>query len=162
VAAVVDLSPPVAADANEAASEGQVAKIMELSDVEKLVRNALGLEEADALTVVEAQFHRPLELLIDEEPSNWPRYIAIARQVSLGVMAICALLVLRIFRGAGKKAVSAVAGEHLLETGESAGLLPGGAEGSEPLVLRKQIAGTLQSDPKQAKQLFASWLEEKG
>ena len=158
VAAVVDLSP---ADVNEAESGGEVAKIMELSDVEKLIRNALGLEETDALTVVEAKFHRPVESLIDEEPPKWPRYIAIARQASLGVMAICALLVLRVFSGARKKAASAAVGQ-LPGPGGSAGLLPAGAEESEPSALRQQIAKTLQSNPEQTKQLFSSWLEEKG
>lgn len=161
VAAVVDLSP---ADVNEAEAEGGAANIMELSDVEDLIRNALGLGQADALTVVEAKFHRPIESLIaiDEEPSKWPRYIAIARQMSLGVMAICALLVLRVFSGARKKAASAAAAGQLPVTEGSIGLLPAEVEGSESLALRRQVAETLQSNPEQAKQLFTSWLEEKG
>ncbi len=114
------------------------------------------------LKVVDTKFHRPGESLIEEEPSNWPRYIAIARQVSLGIMAICALLVLRIFSGARKKiAVPAAAGQ-LSEEEEAAGLLPAGAEGAEPLAVRKQITGVMQSNPDQVKQLFSSWLEEKG
>jgi flagellar M-ring protein FliF len=161
VAAVVDLSP--AADANEAEAGAEAAKIMELSDVEKLIRNALGLKETDPLTVVDARFHRPLETLVDEEPpSKWPRYIAIARQASLGVMAICALLVLKVFSGAKKKVGATAAAGQLPGAEGTAGLLPAGADGSEPLMLRKQIASTLQSNPEQAKQLFASWLEEKG
>ena len=44
----------------------------------------------------------------------------------------------------------------------AAGLLPAGAGGSGPLMLRKQIADTLQSNPEEAKQLFVSWLEEEG
>ncbi len=161
VAAVVDLSPAVA-DANETEAGVEATKIMELSDVEKLIRNALGLKETDALTVVDTKFHRPpVELLVDEEPSKWPRYIAIARQASLGVMAICALVVLKVFSGAGKKAGLAAAGR--LPGGEGAGgLLPAGAGGSERSTMRKQIANTLQSNPEEAKQLFTSWLEEKG
>jgi len=46
--------------------------------------------------------------------------------------------------------------------GETAGLLPAGAENSESLVLRRQIANSLRSNPEQTKQLFSSWLEEKG
>jgi flagellar M-ring protein FliF len=161
VAAVVDLSPAVG-DANETEAGAEAAKIMELDDVEKLIRNALGLQETDALTVVDAKFHRPLELLVDEEPSKWPSYIAIARQASLGVMAICALLVLKVFSGASKKAGSAAARGQLAGGEGAAGLLPAGAGGSERLTMRKQIADTLQSNPEQAKQLFTSWLEEKG
>jgi flagellar M-ring protein FliF len=159
VAAFVDLSLP---DVNEAENEGQPATVMELSDVEDIIRNALGLKETDSLKVVPTKFHRPLELLTEEEPSNWPRYTAIARQVSLGIMAICALLVLRMFSGAKKKVKSAAAAEQLPGAEGAAGLLPAGAGSSEPLVLRRQIADALQSNPNQVKQLFLSWLEEKG
>jgi len=161
VAAFVDLSP---ADVNEAGTGTgvQTATIMELSDVEEIIKNAIGLRETDLLKVVDTKFHRPAELLVEEEPSNWPRYIAIARQVSLGVMAICALLVLRIFSGARKKMASTAAAGGLVGAEGAASLLPAGAEGPEPLAVRKQITGALQSNPEQVKQLFSSWLEEKG
>ena len=162
VSAIVDLSITDVNDANEASSGGVAAKIMQLSDVEQLIKNALGLKETDSLTVVDAKFYRPVESLIFEEPSNWPRYIAIARHVSLAVMAICALLVLRIFRGAKKKAALAAPAEQLPGGGGAAGLLPSGAGGSEPTVLRRQIAGALQRNPERVKQLFSSWLEEGG
>jgi len=158
VAAVVDLSR---ADANEAAAGGEPAKIMSSEDVQDLIKNALGLKETDSLKVVEARFHRPIESLIEEEPSKWPRYLAIARQASLGITGICALLVLWVFRGAKKKASSAAQAERLAGAGESAGLLPASAESSEPSVLRRQIAGALQSNPAQVKQLFSNWIEEK-
>jgi len=159
VAAVVDLSAP---DANEAEVGGQTAMIMELSDVEGIIRNALGLKETDSLKVVHKKFYRPVELLTDEEPSNWPRYIAVARHVSLGIMAICALLVLRVFSGAKKKVASAAGAEQLPGGEGGIGLLPAGGENAEPLVLRRQIASALQNNPEQVKQVFSSWLEEKG
>lgn len=159
VAAFVDLS---AADANEAGSSGTSAMIIELSEVEEIIRNALGLKETDALKVVNIKFHRlAVESLIDEEPSNWPRYIAIARHASLGIMAICALLVLRIFKGAKKKAASTAGTGQLAAAEGHAGLLPSGAGKSESLVLRKQIASALQHNPDQVKQLFANWLVER-
>ena len=159
VAAFVDLS---AADANEAGSSGSSAMIMELSEVEEIIRNALGLKETDALKVVNIKFYRlAVESLIDEEPSNWPRYMAIARHASLGIMAICALLVLRIFKGAKKKAASAAGTGQLAAAEGPAGLLPSGAGKSESLVLRKQIASALQHNPDQVKQLFANWLVER-
>jgi len=159
VAAFVDLSP---ADVNEAGTGSQAATIMDLSDVEEIIKNALGLKETDLLKVVDAKFHRPAELLIEEEPSSWPRYIAIARQASLGIMAICALLVLRIFSGARKKIASTATSGQLAEAEGAAGLLPAKAGGPEPLAVRRQITGALQSNPEQVKQLFSSWLEEKG
>ena len=70
-----------------------------------------------------------------------------------------------LFRGAKKKAAEIGATGQLSVTGgATAGLLPTGAggKGSESLVLRRQIADSLQSNPEQAKQLFSSWFEEKG
>jgi flagellar M-ring protein FliF len=158
VAAFVDLWP---ADTNEAESGEQTAMIMENSEVEEIIRSALGLKQTDSLKVVNVRFHRPTQLLTEEEPSSWPRYIAIARHASLGIMAICALLVLRMFRGAAKKAMSTTPAKQLPGTEEAIGLLPAGGE-TESSVLRRQIANSLQSNPDQVKQLFSSWLEEKG
>jgi len=159
VAAVVDLLP---ADANEAESGAETAMIMELSDVEEIIKNALGLKEADSLKVIHARFHRAAGALIGEEEPGGLDFMAIARQASLGITAICALLVLMVFRGAKKKASAMAAAEPLPGAKGAVGLLPAEAVGSEPLVLRKQIAGALQSNPAQVKQLFSQWIEEKG
>jgi flagellar M-ring protein FliF len=161
VAAVVDLSP---ADANEAESGGQAANIMDPNDVEKLIENALGLDlaGADSLKVVNARFHQPAKSLLDEELKAGLDFVAIARQASLGIMAVCALLVLRMFRGAKKKVKAEAAREQLSAREGETGLLPGTAEGAEPLVLRKQIASALENDPERVRQLFTSWIEEKG
>jgi flagellar M-ring protein FliF len=159
VAAFVDLS---VTDANDAGSGSSTAKIMQESDVVAIIQNALGLEDETTIKVVDVKFNRPLELLIAEEPSSWPRYIAIARQASLGIMAICALLVLRMFRGAKSKVAKASKERELPESEETAGLLPEGEGAAEPLVVRRQIVSALEEDPERVKQLFASWLEEKG
>jgi flagellar M-ring protein FliF len=158
VAAAVDLSPSESADANEAEGAGEAAKIMELSDVESLIKNALGLGEADSLTVVDAKFYHP-ESQVDADEGGGINMVAIARHGSMGIMAICALLALKIFGGAKKKAAVASGAEQLPGAEGPAGLLPAGA--SEPLMLRKQIAATLQNNPEQAKQLFQSWLQDK-
>jgi flagellar biosynthesis/type III secretory pathway M-ring protein FliF/YscJ len=130
---------------------------MKKEEVEKLITNALGLklDNGDTLEVVEARFHRPTEVLIGTEETGKFDYIAIARHGSLGIMAICALCVLKMVGGAKKKAALASETEQLSVTGEA-------SAGEESLVLRKQIADSLRSNPKQAKQLFSSWLEEKG
>ena len=161
VAAVVDLSP---ADVNEAQAGVQTTTIMEPNDVEKLIENALGLDLSgrDSLKVVTARFHRPAETLLDEELSAGLDFEAIARQASLGIMAVCAMLVLRMFRGAKKK-VKVAAGQGQLAGGEGpVGLLSSGAGGMEPLVLRKQIAIALENNPERVRQLFTSWIEGKG
>ena len=159
VAAFVDLS---VADANDAGTGNIAAKIMQEADVVAIIQNALGLEDETAIKVVDVKFNRPLESLILEEPSSWPRYVAIARQASLGIMAICALLVLRMFRGAKRKVASVAKEGELPESEEAAGLLPGGEGIAEPLVVRKQIVSALEEDPERVKQLFASWLDENG
>ena len=165
VAAFVDLSSPVSADANKTgASGGQAApaSIMQISDVEEIIKNALGLSDTTGIKVVNVPFHREVEVMANEEPSKWPRYFTMAKQASLGIAAICALLVLKIFSGAKKKAGAVAAMEQLGGTEGVAGYLPAGAGAYDPSVLRKQIAGSLASNPEQVKQLFASWLEEKG
>jgi flagellar biosynthesis/type III secretory pathway M-ring protein FliF/YscJ len=160
VAAFVDLWP---ADSNEGQGGEATAMIMKPSEVEDVIRNALGLQEADSLKVVNVRFHRAPELPM-EEPSSWPRYIAIARQASMGIMAVCALLVLRLFSGAKRKLKTEMAaGSQSLPEGQgAAGLLGAGGEHSEPLAMRRQIAHALQNNPEQVKQLFSSWLEERG
>lgn len=158
VAAFVDLTP---ADVNETETSGQSAMIMQISDIEDIIKNALGLKDTDFLKVVNVKFHHPAELLTKEEPSNWPRYIAIARHASLGIMAICALLVFRIFSKARKKAISEAETKQLPGTEGAIGLLPAGEGASEPIMLRRQIANALQKNPERAKELFTSWLEEK-
>jgi flagellar M-ring protein FliF len=161
VAAFVDLSPEAPSDANEAGAG--TAKIMELADVQEIIKNALGLEDTTAIKVVDVRFNRPFESLIDERPSNWPRYIAAARQASLGLMAICALLFVKILRGPKKKKARSGAKVAELPEGEGRAGLPAAPEESkEPLVLRRHIAAALQENPEQVRQLFANWVAEKG
>ncbi|MHC4293632.1 MAG: hypothetical protein ACYSTX_04990, partial [Planctomycetota bacterium] len=113
----------------------------------------------DSLTVVEAEFYHPVIPVDLEEPSSMGRYLAIAKQASLGIMAVCALLVFKIFGGANKKAVAAVVPQQLGQGQGAAGLLPAGG-GNESIVLRKQIAGAMENNPEQVKSLFMNWLTE--
>ncbi|MDD5011696.1 MAG: hypothetical protein PHQ00_06195, partial [Phycisphaerae bacterium] len=53
------------------------------------------------------------------------------------------------------------AGMAQLPAGGTEGLLTAGVE-SDPSMLRRQIANSLRNNPEQAKQLFASWIDEKG
>ena len=112
--------------------------------------------------MVDVKFQNPVVPLLAEEAGGLD-YIAIARDASLGIMAICALVVLRMFRGAKRKVgLEAAAAKQLPGAEGAAGFLPGGSGSPEPLLLRKQIALALEEDPDRAKQLFVSWLEEKG
>ena len=161
VAAFVDLSADTT-DANDTTATAS-AKIMQVSDVQEIIKNALGLDDTTSIKVVDVKFNRQLGSIMEEEASSWPRYMAIARNASLGIMAICALLVLKIFGGAKNKAAKAAASQGQLPQGtESTGLMPAGTVSHEPAVLKRQIATALQNNPEHVKKLFASWIEEKG
>lgn len=166
VAVVVDLSPIEApAKEGEEADTSSAEPIMTVTDVEELIANALGdTTTATDIKVVEAKFQNPIGPLLEEGGINWSLYMAITKQSSLGIMAVCALIVLKIFSGAGKKALATAALPAELAGGEvqPTGLLPAGNEAAQAMMLRQQLASTLQSNPNQAKQLFSSWLEEKG
>lgn len=158
VAAVVDLTP---ADVNQAQGGEQAAKIMQIADVEKLIENALGLDlkGRDSLKVVEARFYRPAAMPEAEE-ANQLDYTKIAGQASMGITAICALVVLRIFTKAKKKASTEAAGQ--LPAGqEAAGMLPAAGGGAEPVIVRRQLAEVMRNNPDQARRLFSNWLQEK-
>jgi flagellar M-ring protein FliF len=163
VAAVVDLSP---AEANQ--TEGaQTAKIMQVTDVEKLIETALGLnlKGRDSLKVVEAKFFRPAVAADEAQQTKKLDYAVIAKQGSLGITAICALLVLKIFTKAKKKAAaeaSAQAGASALPAGsEATGMLPGTTSAAEPVIVRRQLTEVMRNNPEQTRRLFVNWLQEK-
>jgi flagellar M-ring protein FliF len=158
VAAVVDLSPR---DANGTDTGASNAKIMELADVETLIENALGLnlDGRDSLKVVDVKIQSPeIPVLEEEEEKAGFDFIAIARQASLGIMAICALLVLRMFKGAKKKAQSEAA-NLLPQASPNAGFLPGQTQNS-PAMIRQQISSALERDPDKVRKLFNQWIQE--
>jgi hypothetical protein len=108
------------------------------------------------------KFNRPMEAVVEE--AGGLDFVAIAGQASMGLMAVCALLVLKMFSGGRKKAKKEAAGGAAGELGKgpgAAGLLGAGEQGAEPLMLRKQIASALEKNPEQVKQLFSNWIEQK-
>lgn len=153
VAAFVDLYP---SDANSKEMIIQEASVVEI------IKNAIGIKDDTAIKVVNARFYKPVVTQIEEGKKL--DIIAIAGQVSLGIMAVCALLVLKMFSGAKRKAGDAGASIPMqLQPGmPAAGMLPAGGEMSnDPMMLRRQIANSLRTNPEQAKQIFSSWLEDK-
>ena len=100
VAAFVDLT----ADANSTAAAS--AATMTVADVEQIIKNALGLKDTDALKVVPTKFHQTQPILMPEETKKRFDIMAIIRNASLAIAAVCALIVLKIFSGAKKKFVS--------------------------------------------------------
>ena len=167
VAAFVDLSPvETSTDSNEEnsdATQTASAPIMEITEVQEIIKKAVGPKLAeDGLKVVDVKFNRPLESPIEEE-SGGLDYIQIVRQGSLGIMAVCALIVLKIFSGVKKKTSEAASQSlSIAGSGQLAGMLPAGADESETTMLRRQIANSLRNNPDQVKQLFSSWIQEQG
>ena len=122
VSAVVDLSPPAAADANK-----PQAAAMSITDVEEIIKNAIGLKTTDAIKVVNAKFHQPaVSPEIDQDyqqAQKWQRYSDLARQASLGILAIRQLFILKMLGGARKRALEAIPVGSLQGANSAAGLL---------------------------------------
>jgi flagellar M-ring protein FliF len=163
VSAIVDLSPAQSADAN---ANAVAAPVMTVKDVEEIIKNAVGLKSTDSLKVVNAKFNHPAPVANVEEEYRqnvkWNRYIEIARHSSLGILAISALLVLKMFGGARKRMDTAMPALGAMPAGASAGLLNAGQYTEEPTMLRAQIAGALERNPEEVKRLFSNWVNEKG
>lgn len=138
--------------------------VMEELEVEEMIRSALGLKEGrDTIKVTNVAFQRnvPTDVV---EASSLTQYLALARQASMGIMAVCALLVLKIFSGAKKKAAAEAMpaeGMPALAPGDM-GLLPAGEAAQAPTgaMVQKQVAQALQNNPDQVRQLFAKWIEQ--
>ena len=142
--------------------------IMTVEDVTEIIKNAVGpelLKDENSLTVKNVRFFQSAAAAVDNgggyEKLNF--YLEIARHCSMGVLALCALIVLKIFAGAKKKVVAeeTPAAMSQLEMLNPAMLPAAAGTGNEPgLVLRRQIAGELRDNPEQVRQLFAGWLAE--
>lgn len=178
VSVVVDLSRPkapvqadegteggTAAPAADAAGE-QSALLMTEEDVKQIIQTAIGsaLLKPEHLTVKHVPFNRPAVMAAETGGGfeNLERYIEIARQSSMGIMAVCALLALKIFTRAGRKVAAegaVVAGAKALGAG-GAGMLPAGSGEETVLAIRRQISSQLHENPEQVRQLFATWLTE--
>lgn len=168
VSAVVDLNKPlpplVVPEGEEAPAEDTRVpeKIMTVENVRELIKNAIGqdlLKEDTALSVVDVPFQRP-EMVSDDEAASYDkmaRYIEIARQGSMGVLAICALIVLKIFTGGSKKAGAASEAVAALGEAPAVGMLPSGSDAD---AFKTHIAMSLRKNPEQVRQLFAAWLAE--
>jgi len=153
----------------ETAETGEPELIMTVDDIKDIVRAAVGpdLITDDNLTVKHVSFNRPQAAFINEEPTTLEKltpFMEIARQSSIGIFAICALLVLKIFTRAGKQAApdSKTSGSdqpQALALSGGNGMLTGG--GNDALAaMRNQINWQLRENPEQTRQLFSSWLSE--
>jgi flagellar M-ring protein FliF len=163
VSCFVDLSAPEAAEGEEAAQAGP---LLQVADVEAMIRNALGLTETDPLKVVDTPFHQDQTALLDTTEAEEtglmsPAFLLdMGRRLSVGILVIGALLALKLVRRSGRS--SGAGGEQVAVEGAGAGgerLLTGGAMSGNRDALRSQISRALQENPEEVKRLFLSWVE---
>jgi flagellar M-ring protein FliF len=154
-------------DATKAAAAPAAAGselLMSVDDVKAIIRTAIGSEllKEENLTVRHVPFNRPaLPVMADAGGIDpWQRYIELARQSSMGILAISALLALKIFSSAGKKTAAAQAAASNALGAVPAALLGAGIGADAAGAIRQHIAGQLRQNPEQVRQLFASWLTE--
>jgi flagellar M-ring protein FliF len=175
ISAFVDLSIPETTtpgeenqDAQPVAESTERVSIMTVEDVTAIIKNAVGpelLKDENSLTVKDVRFYQSASTTLDDagKYEKLGFYMEIARHSSMGILAICALIVLKIFAGAKNKALTeeTTAGTAQLDMLNTAMLPAAAGSANEPtLVLRRQIAGELRNNPEQVRQLFVGWLAE--
>jgi len=170
ISVVADLSKPKETAATEKkAGEQQTASagadlIMSVDDIKAMIRTAIGPEllKEENLTIRHVPFSRSAVQQTPEAGAfeKWNRYIEIARQSSMGILAVSALLALKIFTGAGRKAAAAIqqTAANSLGTGNAPLLGAGGADTTT--AIRQHITLQLRQNPEQVRQIFTSWLSE--
>jgi flagellar M-ring protein FliF len=139
--------------------------VMSVDDVKSMIRTAIGSEllKEENLTVRHVPFNRPAEEAVPEAAGfeKWSRYIEIARQSSMGILAVSALLALKIFTGASRKAAAATVTQPPAANTLGSGVVPMlGAGGTDTNSIRQHIAVQLRQNPDQVRQIFTSWLSE--
>ena len=166
VSAVVDLSKP-AVQTEQTQTENTTTPaagaemIMTVEDVKAMIRTAIGPEliKDENLTVKHVPFNQPVKTAENTSfgYEKFDRYIEIARQSSLGLLAVCALAALKILTGSGKKGRLVRQAEAAGQLGSSSMQMLPATSGSE---VRQLIAAQLRQNPEQVRQLFSTWLSE--
>ncbi len=176
VGVIVDLTPPKAAEGEDATAP----KMLSVADVQELVVSSLNLDISgkknkdgilikDNLTVKEATLIGTAMPELDMEPAGMfssEIILEMLRQGSLGVLVIGVLIALRMLGGKNKRAQALSGGEAVgaLEgaaAGDVSALLPGVDTNTDPQMLKSQISSALQDNPDEVKRLFLSWAEER-
>ena len=170
IAAFVDLTPPTV-EAAEGEEAPEPVKMPTLEDVEAIIKNAVGFVEngadpknprEDELKVVNVPFNRGgATAEIEGEFASARRnefLIGVARNASLGVLAVAALLAMRMLIGRREAALS-TQGQGAPREG-APGAIGGENETTERTYLLNQINHALRDNPQQVQKLFLDWVEE--
>jgi len=170
VAAFVDLTPPPV-EAAEGETAPEPVKMPTLEDVESIIKNAVGFVEdsadpnnprKDVLKVVNVPFNRGAGATaeIEAEIASAGRtefLIRLARNASLGVLAVTALLAMRMLMRRGETAPAA---QGQAQLGGAPGAGGGENETTERTYLVNQINHALKANPQEVQKLFLDWVEE--
>lgn len=157
VAAFVDLTPPASADG---AAPAQAALTIE--DVQAIIQNAIGpMVTAQNIKVVNTPFYKPALQADAGQDAQASRqfYLDIASRASLGLLAVGALLALKVIRKGRDKALAGAAmGGTAALAGAGAAALSAESQ-MDPNLLRARITRALQDNPEEVKRLFTNWVE---
>lgn len=158
VSAMVDLTREITDEDEDVSAQPQM--LMTIDQVKEIIKNAVGRDilTDDALTVVNVPFAKP-EMIAADVKSGFGlgQIIDIIKQASLAIVAICALLVFKIFTGGSAKVKGDPGDAQLEMAGQFPKALP---VSNDPMLLRKQISGAIKKDPQQVTKLFSSWIQE--
>jgi len=159
VAAFVDLSAATA-DAGDGSGGKAAGGKVTLEDITEILRNALGLSETDNLKVVDTVFNKPESIATEPVEAGFftmENILLIARYASLGLLALAALVVLKMFGvRRAPKGQTALALEAQTAGGEK--LLAAQGE-IDPELIRARITHALQENPDEVKRLFLQWVQ---
>ncbi|MBS3821180.1 MAG: flagellar M-ring protein FliF [Planctomycetes bacterium] len=165
VSVFVDLSSLAGGDGGDG-GEAPAAPALTIKQIKEAVRNALGLPDDSAITVVDVPFQDIATPEMDEPPLEiMGTILHYTREFSLGIAVVGMLLAFRLIRG--KKPQGVVRREPAAEGSDSehAAAAAGGRRKSAPSikgpdrVLRGQIVNALTQSPGEVKKLFRSWVE---
>ena len=139
--------------------------IMKIEVVNDIIQSVVNIKNPNAVTITvrQTRFIRPPKSVFVKADQNWTRYLSLAREASMGIMAFCALLVYLIFSQARKKATGAASQASLAQLQAGAtGMLMETSDGEtqQVAVVRRQISSALKSNPDHVRELFASWMHE--
>jgi flagellar M-ring protein FliF len=165
VSVFVDLSSLAGGEGEDGGTPSAPALTVE--QIKEAVRNALGLPDDNAITVVDVPFQDIATPEMPEPPLEiMGTVLYYTREFSLGIAVLGMLLAFRLIRG--KKPKRIVRREPLAEGGEGEHAMAaagGGGRKSAPSikgpdrVLRGQIVNALTQSPEEVKKLFRSWVE---
>ena len=158
IAAFVDLTGPSAED-----EEGETAsRKLSTDEVEEIIKQAVGFNQArgDSLTVVDVPFQRSVTTakLEQEYEASHRRefFVGLARNASLGALALAAVFVMKMLLGRGRPTAAPAA-----PSGEGAEAAVGmETETNERTYVLNQINHALKENPQEVQKLFLSWVEE--